>query len=95
MENKKALTEKLNEIEKELNKNHDGILSSASNIQIYFNFLTAEATGFDITLTNETPNVHLVYEKGICKLTENKGFDIHEKQIDKKICEDIFWDLTE
>jgi len=65
------------------------VIDNAIDIILYVSLPSKELVGFDIGITTGSPNVSLVYRRGVCQLRGAWGSAIDQKTIDNEICETI------
>ena len=76
-------------IAKLLKDNLDDVIENALDAQLYIDLSTKEPVGFDIGITTGSPNISLVYSRGVCQLRGSWGSATDRKDIDNDICETI------
>jgi len=70
-------------------KLQDFLLENALDIILYTSLPSRQLVGFDIGITTGSPNIDLVYSRGVCQLRGSWGSLTDRKDIDNDICETI------
>ena len=93
-DNRTELEKNLDLIAKELKDKFqrgelEDVLDNAIDIILYVSYPNKELVGFDIGISTGSPNIDLVYSRGVCQLRGAWGFDTDRKDIDNEICETL------
>jgi hypothetical protein len=99
-DNRTELEKKLDFIAKELKDKFQQdklqeVLDNAIDIILYVSLPNKELVGFDIGISTGSPNIDLVYNRGVCQLRGSWGSASDRKDIDNEICETILDYLEE
>jgi len=69
--------------------NLQDVIDDAIDIILYVSLPNRELVGFNIGITTGSPNIDLVYSRGVCQLRGSWGSATDRKDIDNDICETI------
>jgi len=94
-DNHTDLEKNIDYIAQELKDNLDDVIENALDAQLYISLPSRQLVGFDIGITTGSPNISLVYSRGVCQLRGSWGSATDRKDIDNDICETILDYLTE
>jgi hypothetical protein len=94
-DNRTELEKHMDYIVKLLKDNLQDVLENALDVILYIDLSTKEPMGFDIGITTGSPNICLIYSRGVCQLRGAWGSLTDRKDIDNEICETILEYLTE
>jgi len=93
-DNRTALEKDLDFIAQELKDkfqqdNLQDVIDDATDIIVHVSLPNRELVGFNIGITTGSPNIDLVYSRGVCQLRGSWGSATDRKDIDNDICETI------
>ena len=93
-DNRTELEKNLDFIAKELKDkfqqdNLQDVIDDATDIIVHVSLPNRELVGFNIGITTGSPNIDLVYSRGVCQLRGSWGSATDRKDIDNDICETI------
>jgi len=89
------LEKHVDNIAQDLKDDLQDVIDNAIDVQLYISLPSRQLVGFDIGITTGSPNIDLVYSRGVCQLRGAWGSATDRKDIDNEICETILDYLTE
>ena len=88
------LEKDLDFIAQELKDNLQDVIANALDATLYIDVQSREPIGFDIGITTGSPDIRLIYNRGVCQLRGSWGSISDKKGIDNEICETILMKLA-